>query len=50
MVVSLCESLHPISGLTTRRKYVAQAFAQCNRRAHADCTSESVGMRSNKVS
>ena len=43
-------NLCTISGLTNRKRYVARAFAQCNRRAQADCTSESVGIRSNRVS
>ena len=43
-------NLCSISGLTTRKRYVAQAFTQCNKRAQAECTSESMGIRSNRVS
>ena len=38
----LSANLCTISGLTTRKRNVARAFVQCSKRAHADCTSESI--------
>ena len=38
------------SGLTARSKKFARAWAQCNRRSHADCTSLTRGIRAKNLS